>query len=414
MDRKIEHKTPFRKKHIGWGVVALIVVSLGAWFIFGDHRASLRVDGDMVTIASVERGEFNDFVRVNGSVTPITVVQVTPLEGGIVEERIIEEGSTVAKGDVILRLSNPQLNIQILESEASLAEKENFLRNTRVQMEQEKLSIRREMLLVDMEIARKGRKYEQNMALWEEALISEEEYLVAKEDYEYSVKNGALLREREKQDSIFRELQVGNLEQNLVSMQRNMELVRQRVENLNVRSIIDGELGQLDVVLGQSIVSGQKLGQINDLSDFKIEALIDEHYIDRVSRGLSATFERGGERYELQVSRVFPEVRDGKFRTWLTFSGARPENIRTGQTYYVNLELGQPTEAIIIPRGGFFQTTGGQWIYVVEGDKAVKRTIKISRQNPQHYEVTEGLEAGEKVIISSYQSFGDSEVITLN
>jgi len=372
------------------------------------------VDSRTVTIAEVKQGEFNDYVRVNGIVQPITTVQLTPLEGGIVQEIIIEEGSSVRKGDIIIRLSNPQLNIQILESEASLAEKENFLRNTRVQMEQEKLTLRRERLNLDMEMERKKRKFEQAKALYEEKLSSKEEYLQAKEDYELAKKTAELVIERQYQDSIFRALQVNNMEINLYSMQQNMKLVRQRVENLNITSPINGELGLLDAVLGQSVSSGQKIGQINDLSGFKIEAMIDEHYIDRVMRGLTGSFERGGERYEIQVAKVFPEVRGGQFRTWFTFTGTRPDNIRTGQTYYINLQLGQPAQGIIIPRGAFYQTTGGNWIYVLEGDKAVRRPVKIGRQNPQFYEVLEGLTPGERVIVSSYEMYGNNEVLIIN
>jgi HlyD family secretion protein len=414
MDRKIEHKSKIRKKHIPWilgGVFALLVVS---WLIFGEHRSSLRVDSRTITVAEVKHGEFKDYVRVSGNVQPITTVQLTPLEGGIVQEIVIEEGATVRKGDVIIRLSNPQLNIQILESEANLAEKENHLRNTRVQMEQEKLNLRRERLNLETEVERKKRKYEQTKSLYEEKLGSREEYLHAKEDYDLAKKSIELVIERQRQDSIFRALQVDNMEMNLYSMQRNMALVRQRVENLNIVSAIDGELGMLDAILGQSVSSGQRIGQINDLSDYKIEAMIDEHYIDRVLRGLIGTFERGGERFEVTVAKVFPEVRGGQFRTWLTFTGARPENIRTGQTYYINLELGQPAQGIIIPRGAFYQTTGGNWIYVLEGDKAVRRPVKIGRQNPQHYEVLEGLKAGEKVIISSYETYGNNEVLIIN
>ncbi len=414
MDRKIEHKGFLRKRHTPYIVGAIGALAVAAWMVFGDHRSTYRVDSDAVTTSEVRYGEFSDYVRLNGVVQPISTVQLTPLEGGMVHERVIEEGSTVKRGQVIVRLSNPQLNIQILESEASLAEKENFLRNTRVQMEQEKLTLRRERLTLEMEMSRKRRKYEQDKELWAEELISKEEYLQSKEDYELSLSTVELVIERQKQDSIFRALQVDNMEQNLRSMQQNMALVRQRVENLNVKSLIDGELGMLDVELGQSVSSGQKLGQINDLSGYKIEAMIDEHYIDRVVQGLEATFERGAERYSVRVAKVFPEVREGKFRTWLTFSEDKPENMRTGQTFYLNLELGLPNEAIIIPRGGFYQSTGGQWIYVVEGDKAVRRPIRISRQNPQYYEVTEGLEAGEVVITSSYESFGDTETITLN
>ena len=198
-------------------------------------------------------------------------------------------------------------------------------------------------------------------------------------------------------------------------MRKNIALVHERKEHLNVRSQIDGELGLLDVVLGQNVSAGQKIGQINDLSDYKIEALIDEHYIDRVKKGLSATFERQGADFELNVRKVYPEVRDGKFRTDFVFTGERPDNIRSGQTYYINLELGQPTESIIIPRGTFFQSTGGSWIFVLDkdGKKAYRRKIKIGRQNPQYYEVIDGLEAGEKVIVSSYESYKDNEVLVL-
>ncbi len=414
MDRKIEHKGLIRKKHIPWmvgGALALIFVS---WLILGDHRQTLRVDKESIVIATVTEGEFADYVRVSGTVEPITTVQLTPLESGIVEERFIEEGSMVRRGDVIVRLSNPQLNIQILESEASLAEKENFLRNTRVEMEQEKLNLARERLQLEIELERKKRKFEQNKALYADKLIAKEEYLMAEEDYRLAMRTVELVIVRQEQDSIYRSTQVDNMELNLLSMQRNMALVRQRVENLNVKSTIDGELGMLDVVLGQSLSSGHNMGQINDLSDFKIEAQIDEHYIDRVTRGLVASFERGNQSFEVSVSKVFPDVREGKFRTWLTFNGERPENIRTGQTYYLNLQLGNPTQSIIIPRGAFFQSTGGNWIYVLEGDKAVRRPITINRQNPAQYEVTSGLKAGDRVIVSGYDTYGDSETLTLN
>ncbi|MEG0725993.1 MAG: HlyD family efflux transporter periplasmic adaptor subunit, partial [Mucinivorans sp.] len=255
---------------------------------------------------------------------------------------------------------------------------------------------------------------EQKQALYDEKLVAREEYIQAKEDYDIAVKQAVLVLERQKQDSIFRLQQVENMELNLASMQRNMALVRQRVDNLSVRSPIDGELGMLDIVLGQSVASGQKMGQINDLTSYKIEAMIDEHYIDRVREGLDGTFERGGETFALRVAKVFPEVRSGQFRTWLYLVGAKPDNMRAGQTYYINLELGQPTESIIIARGAFYQTTGGAWIYVMDGDnRAVRRQIKIGRQNPQFYEVIEGLKAGEKVIVSSYDTYGDNETLII-
>lgn len=416
MDRVLEKKKGLQKKHIPYvaGGVALLLI-LG-WLIFGDHSSSLKVDSRTVTIETARKGQFNDYVRVNGNVLPITTVQVSPLESGNVDVKVVEEGALVKKGDVIVKLTNPQLNMQILTSEADLAEKENLLRNTRVSMEQEKLNLQKERLQLEMEVARKKRKYEQYESLHKEQLISDEEYRQAKEDYELVIKQKELVYERQEQDSIFRKIQVDNMEISLESMKKNMELIRQRVDNLNVKANIDGELGLLDVVLGQYVTAGTKVGQINDLSDYKIEAMIDEHYIDRVKPGLEGTFERQGSKFGLMVKTVFPEVRNGQFRTWCYLTGERPDNIRSGQTYYINLELGQPTDAIIIPRGAFYQTTGGSWIFVVspDGDKAYRRPVKIGRQNPQYYEVLEGLDDGEKVIVSSYETYGNNEVLLLN
>lgn len=414
MDRKLEQKKGLKRKHIPWIAGGVFVLLVAGWLVLGDHSKSLRVDSRTITIADVKQGEFNDYVRVNGAVQPITTVQLSPLESGNVDVRIVEEGAIVKKGDVIVKLSNPQLNMQILNSEADLAEKENLLRNTMVTMEQEKLNLRKERLQLELDVTRKRRKFEQNKALYQEKLIANEDYVQAKEDYEIALSQRSLVLERQKQDSIYRSTQVENMEISLESMRKNMVLIRQRVDNLNVKSAIDGELGMLDVVLGQYISSGAKIGQINDLTNYKIEAMIDEHYIDRVVRGLSATFERGGEKFALTVSKVFPEVRSGQFRTWFNLSEVRPDNIRSGQTYYINLELGQPTQGIIIPRGAFYQSTGGNWIFVVEGDKAVRRPVKIGRQNPQFYEVLEGLNPGEKVIVSSYETYGTNETLLLN
>ena len=263
---------------------------------------------------------------------------------------------------------------------------------------------------------RKQRIYRQNESLYNEKLIAREDWLQAKEDYELAARRRDLVLERQAQDSLYRSVEIERLEESLDNMQRNMQLIRQRIDNLNVKSPIDGELGLLDVVLGQSVGSGQKIGQINDLSDYKIEAQIDEHYIDRVRTGLEATFDRQGSQFAVELRKVYPEVRSGQFKADFTFDGERPDNIRSGQTYYLNLQLGQPTEAIIIPRGSFYQKTGGAWIYVLspEGDKAYKRPIRIGRQNPQYYEVLEGLEPGEKVIVSGYDSYGDNDILLLS
>ena len=418
MDRVIEKKkgirAVFRKKNIPYFLAGVFVIFV-LWLVFRDKSSTLRVSSETITVGEVRQGEFDDYVRISGQVQPITVVQVSLLEGGVVEEKLIEEGTMVHEGDVLVRLSNSQLSLQILQSEADLAEQENFLRNTTVTMEQEKLDLEKQRLEYAIDSEQKRRKYEQYRRLDEEGLIAHEDYLQAKEAYELAAKSLELVIARQKQDSIYRSVQMNNLEESLNSMRKSIQLVRERVENLNVKSPIDGQLGSLDVILGQSIQTGTKIGQINDLSDYKVEARIDEHYIDRVQAGLSATFERQGATFNTVVSKVYPEVTDGQFKADFHFTGERPDNIRIGQTYYLNLQLGQPTESVYIPRGVFYQSTGGSWIYVLseDGTKAYRREIRIGRQNPQYYEVLEGLQPGEKVIISSYDSYGKNDVLIL-
>lgn len=416
MDIQLEKKKGIRKKHIPYIAGGALFLILLGWIIFGDHSSTLRIDSRGISIGTAKLDQFNDFVRTDGRVQPITVVQLSSLEGGVVEEKVVEEGAQVKKGDIIIRLSNQQLDLSILTAEAHLTEQTNILRNVQIQLQQQKLNNENEKLQLEFETVRTQRAFNQNKKLYEENLISKEEFLKAQEDNDLAMKKFKLISERIYQDSIYRSLQVDQMEDGLFSMQENLRLVRQRKENLNVRSLIDGELGLLDVVLGQNISAGQKIGQVNDLSDYKIEAFVDEHYIDRVRVGLSATFERQGSNYGLTVRKVYPEVREGKFRTDFVFTGERPDNIRSGQTYYINLELGQPTEGIIIPKGTFFQSTGGSWIFVLDADgkKAYRRNIRIGRQNPQYYEVLEGLEAGEKVIVSSYESYKDNQVLILN
>ena len=415
MDRKIEKKRGLQTKHVPYIAGGVLLVALIGWMIFGDHSTTVRVESDGLTISEVTNAEFKDYVRLNGTVVPIQVVQISPEEGGIVMEKVAEEGSTVKKGDVIVRLSNSNLDLQILNAEAELAEKQNLLRNTQVAMQQDKLNNETEAATLGMDVERKRRAYEQNQRLYNEKLISRETYLQAKEDYDLSKRKQELISERLKKDEQYRSLQMDQMEDNLANMRRNVLLVRERKQKLEVRSAIDGELGLLDVELGQNITAGQKIGQINDLSDFKIQAEIDEHYIDRVRQGLQATFMRGEKNYQLAVRKVYPEVRQGRFRIDLVFRGERPDNIRSGQTYYLNLELGQSEQAILIPRGAFFQTTGGQWIFVLDksGQKAYRRQVRIGRQNPQHYEILEGLEPGERVVTSGYEAFKDNEVLVI-
>ena len=416
MDKIIEKKTGWRvaftKKALPWWLGALLLVFV-IYLIARPNNKTLRVDKDTVTISTAVKGEFNDYIRISGRVQPMTTIQLSPQEGGIVEKILIEEGSRVKAGDPILVLSNDNLDLQILNSEAELAEKENILRNTQIQMEQQKLDVRQNVLEYGMQVDRLRRAYLQQKALYEDKLIAKEEYLKAEEDYKLAQQKYDLMAERSKQDSLYRGTQIDRMEESLENMQLNMSMIRRRKSNLIVKAPIDGELGLLDVVLGQSIAAGTKIGQINSVGTYKVEAQIDEHYIDRVIAGLEATFERQGETYSTVIRKVYPEVRDGKFKADFKFDGEQPDNIRAGQTYYLNLQLGQPEEAVIIPRGTFYQKTGGKWIYVVnkDGNKAAKREIRIGRQNPQYYEVLEGLEPGEKVITSGYDTYGDSDVL---
>lgn len=416
MDKIIEKKTGWRvaftKKALPWWLGALLMVFV-VYLIVRPNNKTLRVDKDTVTISNVVMGEFNDYIRISGRVQPMTTIQLSPQEGGIVEKILIEEGSPVKAGDAILVLSNDNLDLQILNSEAELAEKENILRNTQIQMEQQKLDVRQNVLEYGTNVERLRRAYEQQKALYEDKLIAKEEYLTAEEDYKLAKQKYDLIIERATQDSLYRGTQIDRMEESLDNMQLNMSMIRRRKSNLVVKAPIDGELGLLDVVLGQNIASGTKIGQINSVGVYKVEAQIDEHYIDRVSAGLEATFERQGETYSTIIRKVYPEVRDGKFKADFKFDGEQPGGIRPGQTYYLNLQLGQPEETVIIPRGTFYQRTGGKWIYVVnkDGFKAVKREIRIGRQNPQYYEVLEGLEPGEKVITSGYDTYGDSDVL---
>ena len=418
MDRQIEPTKGIRKlftrKALPYWGGALLLVFIG-WLVLRDDARKLRVGGEAITVSEVRRGEFNDYIRVSGRVVPMTTVQLSPLEGGVVREIVAEEGAHVREGDIILILSNESLDMQILNAEADLAEKENILRNTMIQMEQQKLTLQQEKLQLQMEVRRKKRTYEAQKSLYDDNLIAREAFLQAEEDYQLAKDRLTLVENRAKQDSLYRSVEIRQMRESLENMKLNMQMIRQRKDNLTIKAPIDGELGLVDVVLGQSVAMGSKVGQINNQDNYKIEALIDEHYIDRVTAGLEADFERQGGKCNVLIRKVYPEVRDGKFKADFKFADGQPENIRNGQTFYLNLQLGQPVEAVLIPRGAFYQKTGGKWIYVVtkDGTKAVKRDIRIGRQNPQYYEVLEGLEPGEKVITSSYDGYGEAEVLEM-
>jgi HlyD family secretion protein len=382
---------------------------------FSDHSSKLNVERDKLTISEVVENEFLDYMTATGNVEPLTTVYLDAIEGGRVEQILIEEGSMVKKGDIILRLTNPDLNLRILTSQADLAEQENRLRDTKIMMEQQRIELRRQIIQYEFELIKLNRTYQSNKTLFNQGLISEQEYLLSKENYELTQQTIQLFREKSVQDSLFRATQVKSLEGALYRMQDNIELVKDKLESLNVKAPVSGQLGSLEAEIGQNIISGYRLGQVHILDNFKVTAEIDEHWIDRIKTGLPATLERNDQNFNLSIIKVYPEVRNGRFQVDLEFSGVKPDNIRTGQTYRINVELGQPVKAIQVLKGGFFESTGGQWIFVVDpsGQFATKRTIRTGRMNPRYYEILEGLAAGEKVVVSSYTSFGKNDKLIL-
>ena len=415
MDRIIENSAKKRRVFY-WIGGSTVVVALLVWqLLFADHSSKLNVESGRLTIVEAVEQEFLDYMNANGTVEPITTIYLDAVEGGRIEEILIEEGSMVSKGDVILVLSNPDLNLRILTNQASLAEQENRLRDTKISMEQQKIELRRQIIQLEYDLIRLNRDYRNNSGLYEKGLISKQEYLLSKENYELADQMINLYKERAYQDSIFRATQVANLEDALDRMRENLSLVREKLESLRIKAPVTGQLGALNAEIGQSVISGFRLGQVNVLDDFKIAAQVDQHWIDRIRKDLPATLDRNDKRFDLVITKVYPEVRNGQFRVDLVFTSEKPENIRAGQTYRINIELGQPEVRIQIPKGGFFSTTGGQWIYVVDpsGQFAVKRNIRTGRENPRYYEILEGLEPGEKVINSSYSTFGNNDKLVL-
>ncbi len=415
MDIKLEKKKGLRPKHYGYIALGLLVLFAAYQLIFASSVSTFRTEKDKLSVAEVTQGKFDDYITINGNVAPIATIYMDAYEGGRVEEKLIEEGAMVKKGDIILKLENMNLYEDILQSESNLALKQNDLRSTKLQFDSRQVDGRRSLATVSTDLQKSKRNFEQNEALYKDELISKEEYLISKENYELSKKQYEIVKLQTENDDELRKTSLTGLDTDLSRMQKTLGMVYQRLDHLNVRAPADGQLGFLDAEIGQSIAQGERIGQINVLTDYKIEATIDEHYIDRVVRDLTAVLDRNGEEYALRLRKVYPEVRNGKFKVDLVFTDSRPLTIRTGQSYNIKLQLGESSDALLLPKGSFFQSTGGQWIFVVgtDGEQALKRNIRIGKQNSRYYEVLEGLQAGEQVITSNYDSFGEAEKIVL-
>lgn len=415
MDQEIRHRYPRLRKYWWVAPVVIVIIFLVVWGISAWRTVEYVAKRDSMTFGDVVEDTFKDYLRLSGKVESGTTVWLSALESGIVDRKWVEEGAYVNAGDVILTLRNPGLRQQILDSESQLAERQNMLRDTEITMEKERLQLKRDILAARTELNRKQRVANQKEKLFEEQLCSREEYLTSMEDLQLARESLKLLENRLGQDSLYRSVQLSLMKESLHNMQENFILVRQRADNLDIRATHSGQLGRLDAELGQSISSGVQIGQINILDNYKVTVFIDEHYIDRVEPGLSATAEKGKNRYNLTVSKVYPEVNGGQFRADLEFYGELPENVRVGQSYIVEIETGDPGRAVMVPRGTFYQGSGGRYVYVVseDGRSAEKREIRIGRQNPKYYEVIEGLAPGERIITSNYTDFGEADRILI-
>ena len=415
MDRKIEKKKWPPKKIISVFIAGLFVFIVIYSFIFGDTSSKLNIETEKITIATVTKGDFQEFIPVTGTVIPIKTIYLDAIEGGRVEMIFLEAGSFVNEGDKILKLGNTNLLLDIMYREAQLFEQSNNLRNTRLSMEQNRLNLQRELAELNYQILRLKRIYNRNKELVKKNLISQHEFEQSLDEYEYFLKRKELTIETQKQDSIFREVQIEQLVASLERMQANLKIVKQKQDNLVLKAPITGQLTSLNAEIGESKSPGVRLGQIDVLEGFKVRAAIDEHYIVRIEIGRYGTFDFANNTYRLIVKKIYPEVREGRFEVDMMFDTETPQGIRRGQTLHVRLELGDLSEAVLLPRGGFYQKTGGQWVYVVNKSEsfATKKSIKLGRQNPQVFEVLEGLKPGERVITSSYDSYGDIDKLIL-
>jgi HlyD family secretion protein len=410
MDRPIEKKGKIIKRTIWISVGGIIFLLILFQIFFGDRSTKLNVDINKVTIDEVSEGPFLNYIGETGEVEPIQTIYLDATEGGSrVEEIIIEEGNMVNEGDIIVKLSNTSLILEISNYEALVSRTSNELRQARLLMEQQTLNSRSQLLDLQYRILQQERTYDYNKVLYKDDHISREEYEYSKEQYELSLEKLGLLRENLRQDSVFRSVQVDALEKSVERMQDNLELVNRRLESLNYRAPVSGELASLDLEVGQVISRGQRIGQINILDSYKLRVDIDEYFIAKVSKGLTAACDFAGTDYNMIIRKIYPEVVNGRFSVDMEFIDEVPEQIKIGQTSRIKLELGKPKNAVLIPRGGYFQSTGGQWVYVVDpsGFFAEKRKISLGSQNPRFYEVLSGIQPGEKVVVSSYDNFGD-------
>ncbi len=414
MDRRIEKKR-FTPRRIAVFGGAALVIAFVAWQLLTINPSSLNVDAEKLTLAPVTHGPFLEYIVEQGEVMPLRTIYLDAVEGGRVEEVYVLEGSPIEEGTPILRLSNANLQLSVMQREAELFREVNRLRETRVTMGQRRLSMRAGLVETEYQLRQAEREYARQDEMFKADLTSRQEYDEAKDNLEYLTRRRDVTVETLRQDSLFQTIQIQQLEESIDRLRLNLELIKQNEENLTIRAPITGLLSSLIAEVGESKPGGDRLGQIDVEDEFKVRAAIDEHYIARIRTGQTGSFDFAGGTYDLVISRVYPEVIEGQFEADMVFPEGMPDGLRRGQTLQVRVALGELADAMQVPRGGFYQKTGGRWIYVLDeaGEFAVRRQIRLGRQNSQYFEVLEGLEEGETVITSMYDNFGDMERLVL-
>jgi HlyD family secretion protein len=416
MDKKIVQKkwTGKRLLLIGLGilVLSLIVYQL----LFADNRSTLNVNKDRLSIGTVKMGEFKDFIPVTGNVEPGETFYLDAIEGGIIAEIVRESGAIVEKGDTILTLTNSNLQLEVMQRETQLYEQINNLRQTRLLLDQNDLSQQAQLAEIDYQLNLLKPQYIRFKSLFEQKLISEREFEEVRENYEYNVKRKQLTYRSYRNDSVARVFQLRQLSNSEARMQRSLDAVGKILNNLTLKASRDGQLATPQLEVGQSVVSGQRLGQIDVMNNYKIRVGIDELYLPRVDVGQKGSFTFSGGEYNLVINKIYPTISNGRFEVDMVFEGESPEGIRRGQTVRIKLELGATEETLLLPVGGFYKDTGGNWAYIINPankDEAVKQPIRLGRKNIDYYEVLEGLAAGDQVIVSGYENYGDNEKLSL-
>ncbi|NDK56704.1 efflux RND transporter periplasmic adaptor subunit [Pontibacter fetidus] len=415
MDRIIEKKKYPPKKIAIIAAVSLVLVVVIYNLLFAEHTSKLNVEAQRVTMGNVQEGTFQEFIAVDGSVDPLKTFFLDITEGGRVEKIYTDDGKMVQKGDTILKLSNTTLQIDFMTRETQLYDLMNERQNSEILMKQDQIRKMNELTEIEYNLITAERTYTRNKMLIAEGAIPKEEFETSKDNYLYLKKRKDLAERAVRQDAQLMNDRLRQLDESIRRMQANIGMARNTLNNLYVVAPFTGQLSTLKAEVGESKAAGENIGQVDDLNGYKVKANIDEHYISKVYPGLDGSFEFNGKTYQVKVTKVFPEVQNNTFQVDMEFADGTPEGIRRGQTLQLKLNLNDGGKAILLPRGGFYQSTGGNWVFVVDksGDFAEKRTIKLGRQNPNYYEVLDGLKPGEKVVLSSYDSYGDIDRLEL-